>query len=234
MNDGLYLAARPNKDLYLAARPNNPPQTRRVTLGFDWEYGAFGLFHIGAATILSSVLCLSTLLHSAPIWMSVVIGIVPCIGAICFVLCLQRSRFTVSKDIYDCAHGHDEQVTGLYDRIKRITEHSTAGFDDDLWASFIAIGQLIEQKKQLTSVKMTQGVYDKINALVAELNDMLDAREQQVIKRRELGMSLTVPGNAVQRLESGVAEELEELTIRPLLRQQIREIESAQTNRTHQ
>lgn len=127
----------------------------------------------------------------------------------------------ISVPIATSQHGNDDQVRGLYSRIEEVTEHSTAGWDDDLWQSLFAIGQLCEQKHQVQSAELGQELHDAIAALRGELDEMITARQNLVERRRELGMSTTVPGNADQRAVTDAAEELEALAFRPLLRDRI-------------
>lgn len=123
--------------------------------------------------------------------------------------------------------GTDLQARGLLRRISEATFYSTAGFDDDLWQAFFVIGRLIDEKKQLTSIPLAKEVYDDIATLVAELNAMITARVNLIAQRRELGLSLMVPGNETQRVAAGLAEEMEELAMRPLLRARVADIKTS-------
>lgn len=122
--------------------------------------------------------------------------------------------------------GEDKQTRGLYGRIRAVTKHSTAGWGDDLWQAFFTVGQLIDEKRSLNSVTLAQELHDEIDVLVGELDEMITARKAMVDQRRRLGMDLTVPGTEAQRIEAGVTEEMEELAMRPLLRQRVAEIKN--------
>lgn len=132
----------------------------------------------------------------------------------------------LSADTMTIYGGHDPQVGGYFNRIVAATQYSTAGWKDDLWQSFFVIGRLVDEKKALSSEKLAQELFDEIQALVDELEEMITAREQVIVHRRRLGMTLQVPGTEAQRIEAGAVEEMEELALRPLLRQRIAEIKS--------
>lgn len=145
----------------------------------------------------------------------------PWVAAGAYGTVIQVDRNVLTEAVTNSKHGTDDQVRGLYRRIDAVTEHSTAGWDDDLWQSLFTIGQLCKQKHQVQSVELGQELYDEIRDLVGELNEMITARQNLVDRRRELGMSTTVPGNADQRAVTAASEELEALSFRPLLRDRI-------------
>lgn len=132
----------------------------------------------------------------------------------------------LSADTMTICGGHDPQVGGYFNRIVAATKCSTAGWQDDLWQSFFVIGRLVDEKKTLSSEKLAQELFDEIEHLTDELEQMITAREQVIEHRRRLGMTLQVPGTEAQRIEAGAVEEMEELAMRPLLRQRISEIKN--------
>lgn len=132
----------------------------------------------------------------------------------------------LSADTMTISGGYDPQVGGYFNRIVAVTHYSSAGWQDDLWQSFFVIGRLVDEKKTLSSEKLAQELFDEIEQLADELEEMITAREQVIEHRQRLGMTLQVPGTEAQRIEAGAAEEMEELAMRPLLRQRIAEIKS--------
>lgn len=211
---------------YLSAPPDN---LRRRP---HWEDGyllpGFTLLMISTVILLSGLVTAALIITGSVesnVGWNVGIGAMVTVSglgvAASLAICL-----SFTDEIPPSSFGHDRQARGLYDRIKAVTKHSTAGWDDDLWQAFFTIGKLIDEKKSLTSVTLAQELHDEIETLVAELDEMITARQALVDQRRRLGMELTVPGTEAQRIEVGAVEEMEELAMRPLLRQRIAEIKN--------
>lgn len=215
-----------NDDRYLST----PPERLHRRAHWDDGYQLPGL----SLLMISTVFLLSGLVTAALIIAGTVessVGWNLGIGAMVAVSGLGvtatlKTCLSFTDEIPSGSFGHDRQARGLYDRIRAVTKHSTAGWDDDLWQAFFTVGQLIDEKKALNSVTLAQELHDEIDVLVAELGEMITARKAMVDQRRRLEMDLTVPGTEAQRIEAGVTEEMEELAMRPLLRQRVAEIKN--------
>lgn len=217
-----------NDDRYLSRPPDKLRRRISVQDSPDAEKGGiYGI--IGTVSLILAIGTPIALLHDDRAAEAAVMGVmfaITAVVALAISVSLLRGTVMVERQPGSHEFSEDKQARGLYDRINAVTKHSTAGWDDDLWQAFFTIGKLLDEKKALNSVTLAQELHDEIDVLIAELDDMIVARKALVDQRRRLGMELTVPGTEAQRIEAGVAEEMEELAMRPLLRQRIAEIKS--------
>lgn len=216
----------PNEDRYLSKPPDH---LRRRMRWFDsHRMTSLNLLIVSSIFLISglvtAVLILSGAVESSVGW-NIGIGAMTLVSGAGVAASLATS-LSFTEEIPAESFNDDKQARGLYVRIKEVTKYSTAGWDDDLWQSFFTIGQLIDEKKALNSISLGRELYDEIEALVSELDEMITARESLVAERRRLGVDLTVPGTEAQRIEAGLSADMEELAMRPLLQQRLTEIGS--------
>lgn len=123
--------------------------------------------------------------------------------------------------------GVDPQVGNLFFRICDIThECSTAGWEDDLWQAYFAVGRLIEQKRTLKSEQLAEQLYDRIEHAVEQIEEMYEARYEAVQRRLRLGIDPMVPGNEEQRIAAGIEADAEELAMTPFIADLVSEVQA--------
>lgn len=127
------------------------------------------------------------------------------------------------KALAEVKGGTDPQAEGLMLQIAEATQYSRAGWGDDLWQAFFAFGKLIEYKKPLKNASIAREVYHEIQRTRDEIERMIMLRESAVEERLKMGIEPYVPGNESERIEAGVQGEMEELSMRPFLREIIEE-----------
>lgn len=216
-----------NDDRYLSAAPNH--LRRRAHWNDGYRLPGANILLISTIFLLSGLIMAALMItgkaESSLVWdvaIAATIGISGAGVAFSLAMCLSFTQEVPSESF-----NHDSQVRGLLVRIEEVTKHSTAGWEDDLWQAFFTIGQLIDEKKAVNSTTLSRELYDEIEDLVAELKEMIAAREALVAERRRLGIDPTVPGTEAQRIEAGLVDEMIELSMRPLLSERVAEIEAS-------